>query len=110
MGKKETEYDKRLRKAQSAIDDAMSSLSEAESQLIMASSAEGPEIFDGEPHKAALHLCDLVEKMLGYATTDESIESHDVRMAARDFRDACRPIGRVDKDLFAAATQKSEAA
>lgn len=59
-------------------------------------------------------LCDLVDALIGPISCDESIETHNVRMAVRDCRDEMRPATRAKAPLFdeaiLAATKKGRAA
>ena len=48
-------------------------------------------------------LADAVRAMLGHESPDDSIEVYNVRRALDDFRDACRPVTRVNESLFEAA-------
>ena len=73
--------------------------------------------------KAINKLCDLVEELIGPISCDESIQTHDVRMAVRDVRDGLRPGAFVSQgdaardmwrnheaDLAQAAAKKGRAA
>ena len=48
-------------------------------------------------------LADAVQTTRGHESPDDSIEVYNVRRALDDFRDACRPVTRVDASLFEAA-------
>lgn len=97
------DYMKRLRDAQHAICAARGSLDDAEHKIALAEGCEGPKIFNEDSHAAALKLAALVRDLVGHESPDDSIEVYNVRRALDDFRDACRPVTRVDASLFEAA-------